>query len=370
MVQTEITHTETAPMINTTTLAQRLTGGQLPVGDALRYAVQLGDALRRIHDSGQCHGALTPANISIGATGADLLPASEASIGSVTGYTAPEVLEGRPADARSDIFSFGAILFEMLTGRRAFEGEGRTTLTARITTAPTPTSGSPSADRLIGPCLAKNPDARAQRLQKILLELKLLSVAARRAAAPTVRRGVRSDDGVELEVMRAEIQQMEARFAARLNAHERCVAEMQRSATEAVGTLKQQIFALGAELGAAQERASERPAENGMDEAASERILAQVDRGFEAVGEHVNRLEKVVEDMRRHAGQFEHSVAADLVDIEHNLKVQSTAIESARTAMSQTDDLVERVVEALESLQTAMLEPGEPAGEREAFAVN
>ena len=65
-------------------------------------------------------------------------------------------------------------------------------------------------------------------------------------------------------------------------------------------------------------------------------------------------MERRVEEIRQHLGQFERDIAADLVDMENSLKVHDAAIESSRTAMAQTDDLVERVVEALESLQTAV----------------
>ena len=94
-----------------------------------------------------------------------------------------------------------------------------------------------------------------------------------------------------------------------------------------------------------------------------------MDRGFEVLNARMVQMERTVEEMRRHVSQFEHSVAADLVDIEQSIKVQSAAIESSRTAMSQTDDLVERVVEALESLQTTVLEQDE-GDERSSFAVN
>jgi hypothetical protein len=73
----------------------------------------------------------------------------------------------------------------------------------------------------------------------------------------------------------------------------------------------------------------------------------------------MEQIERTVEAMRRQASGLEYRVAADLVDIEQSLKVQSAAIESSRTAMSQTDDLVERVVEVLESLQTTVLEQTE-----------
>jgi chromosome segregation ATPase len=158
-----------------------------------------------------------------------------------------------------------------------------------------------------------------------------------------------------------------------LAAHEEMVLEIQRSATDAVSTLKDQLLSLSSELAAAQERAAAVPepvAAAGMVSDASDRILALVDSGFEAVSENIARIEKSVEEIRSHNGQFERSVSADLVDIEQNIKVHAAAIESARTAMSQTDDLVERVVEALESLQTAVLDQGELTPERPNIAVN
>lgn len=391
------------PMNQITTLAQRIAGGRLPASEALRYAMQVGESLRKIHDAGECHGAVTPANIYLTEAGAELLTAEESDFTeTITGYTAPEILLGRSPEPRSDIFSFGAVLYEMLTGRRAFEGESRATLAANLAGAPAPSSGSPAADRLIWPCLAKNPDARTPRMQKILMELKLLSVAARRAeaaSAPTKKE-------VETTVMRAEMQtfearimarltahehrvhemqttvidrmnagadllreemgQVESRIAARLAAHEESVAEMQRSATEAVGTLKDQLVGMTEDLATAQEAILSRPSEQEL----SERILSRVDRGFEAAAEHIGRIERTMEDLRNHTAHFERSVAADLVDIEQGVKAHTAAIDSARTAMSQTDDLVERVVEALESLQTALLDQSEPPSDQTTFAVN
>jgi len=273
------------PLNDTKTLAQRLREGRLPVAEALQYAMQLAESLSRLREAGRAHGAVTPANLALVAGGVELLPPSQGSPAAITPYTAPEVIGGGAADARSDIFSFGAILFEMLTGRQAFNGRIRDT----------PSSGNPALDRLVIPCLDSDPDARSARLQKVTMELKLLSVAARRT-----------------------------------------------------GT------GVGGGLG---------------HETPSEAILARIDRGFEALNARMEQIERTVEAMRRHASGLEYRVAADLVDIEQSLKVQSAAIESSRTAMSQTDDLVERVVEVLESLQTTVLEQTE-SDERSAFAVN
>jgi serine/threonine protein kinase len=278
-------NTPKSPFNDTKTLAHRLSEGRLPVAEALHYAMQLAESLSRLHEAGKAHGAVTPANLALVAGGVELLPAAHESSRTITPYTAPEVVQGGAPDARSDIFSFGAILFEILTGRRAFKGKVRDI----------PASGNPALDRLVAPCLDSDPDARTARIGKVMMELKLLSVAARRT---------------------------------------------------------------GTGMGV-----------GGGSETANEAILARIDRGFEALNARMTQLENTVESMRRHASGLEYRVAADLVDIEQSIKVQSVAIESSRTAMSQTDDLVERVVEVLESLQATVLEQSEGA-ERSNFAVN
>jgi len=339
------------------TLAQRLSEGRLPVTEALRYAVQVAEELRKLHDAGGVHGAVTPSNVELVAAGLGLVPAPEGSANEITPYTAPEVVQGGPPDARSDVFGFGAILFEMFTGRRAFDGETRATLAANLTEAPTPNSGSAGVDRLLSKCLNKNPEMRSSRMQKIILELKVLSVAVRRADLVTgaaLARDTAEDSGAA----GPDMQQLEARLAARLQVHERTIAEMHRSANEAVSSLRLKVAAMHSELATAHQHGANRSG-TGLDDAAAETILDRVDRGFEALDARMSQIERTVEEMRRHSSQFEHNMAADLVDIEQNLKGQIASIESARTAMSQTEDLVEFVVEALESLQTAMADPDE-----------
>src|ERR1022692_3762796 len=462
---------ETMIVNDNQTLAQRLAEGRLPIAEALRYAMQLADCLGKLHDVGKAHGAVTPSNLVVVAGGVELLPPPEGSSGAITPYTAPEVVQGRAADARSDVFGFGAILFEMITGRRAFEGDSRITLAANLLETPAPASGSPTVDRLVGPCLNKNPEARRQRMQKIMMELKLLSVAMRRseadaAAAPrrdaaadtaairaevqqlevrmearlrdqetsvtemhrsasatdtaavlaemqqlearmgarlrdqetsvtemhrsasaadtaavlaemqqlearmgarlrdqetSVTEMQRSASAADAAAVRAEMQQMEARIEARLRSQETSASEMNRSANEGLSSLKLLVAAMQSELAANHQQAMERA--GGLDEAATEAIFARVDRGFEVLNAQVAGIERTVEEIRRHSSQFENNIAADLLDLEQTIKAQGTSIESARTAMSQTDDLVERVVEALESLQTAMLDQAE-AGDR------
>ena len=331
------------------TLAQRMTEGRIPVPEALHYAMSLADSLRKLHDAGKAHGAVSPAGIAVTATGLELIP-SLGPPATVTPYTAPEVLQGQPADARSDVFSFGALVFEMLTGRRAFEGDGQTALKLALCNSAPPASGSPAVDRLVAGCVAKLPAARWQRMQKIIMELKLLTVAARRAdAAPATR-------GVSDAALRSEIQQLEGRLTARLAAHESAVSQMQQSAGEAVKALREQLAGVSAQLSTAQQRPAEQPVDV---EAINRQIAERVEETLGKVTQRMTLADQNMEDIRKHFATLQENVAGDLHDFEQSLKAQANTIESARTAMAQTDDLVERVVEALELLQSSVLDQQE-----------
>jgi len=281
------------------TLSQRLSEGRIPVADALRYAMILADALRKIHDDGRAHGAVSPDTIGLTASGLELLQAP--ALDSAASYMSPEVLEGRPADSRSDIFSFGAVIYEMLSGRKAFEGTDRRAMAS---------SGSPALDRLVGGCVAKEPAARIQRIQKVMLELKLLAVSASRSAAQAVPR---RDPAAELQQMedrlRAELRQIEERITARLEA------------------------ALGR--------------------------IQQLEQAEPVAVPDTAPLESAMEGIRHQVSELHQMVGQDFLNFEKVLQSQATAIDSARTAIAQTDDLVERVVEALESLQATVLENSE-----------
>lgn len=409
------------------TLALRMTEGRIPVPEALHYAMSLADSLRKLHDAGKAHGAVTPSSIVVTATGLDLIP-SLGPLATVTPYTAPEVLQGQPADARSDIFSFGALVFEMLTGRRAFDGAGQTELKLALCNSAPPPSGSPAVDRLVASCVAKSPAARWQRMQKIIMELKLLTVAARRAdAAPAAR-------GVSDTALRSEIQQLEGRLSARLAAYEKNIAAMQQAAGEAVESLRKQLAAVQTQFAAVEARpvsaavnvdaltqqiharmqetigavtqqlhthvqetvaaatrqdsaqvqealgtvqqqlatqvkatvdaANQKHAEKVQETiaAAAQQHASQVQETIAAVNQRMAAGEQNMEEIRKHFATLQANVAGDLHDFEKTLKAQSVAIESARTAMAQTDDLLERVVEALELLQSSMLDQHETAG--------
>lgn len=196
------------------TLAQRLTKGPLQFDQALRHAIEIAAALDRAHRQGIVHRDLKPANIMLTKAGAKLLdfglakytaitPAlgentqtlaltSEGTILGTFQYMAPEQLEGKEADARADIFAFGAVLYEMVTGLKAFEGKSQASLIAAILTSqPPPISGmqalSPSAlDRVVAACLTKDPEDRWRDAGDLKRELEWVGDSAETAS--TVKR--------------------------------------------------------------------------------------------------------------------------------------------------------------------------------------
>jgi eukaryotic-like serine/threonine-protein kinase len=191
-------------------LAQRLSRGPLPIDQVLKTAREIADALDRAHRTGIIHRDLKPGNIMMTKSGAKLLDfglarhaapaasvstltASLAQVASVTQegmivgtfqYMSPEQVEGRELDARSDIFSLGAVLYEMVTGQRAFEGKSQFSVASAILEKePAPISNTKplaprSLDHVIRRCLAKDPEDRWQTARDLALELGSLSLEA------------------------------------------------------------------------------------------------------------------------------------------------------------------------------------------------
>lgn len=158
-------------------------GGPLPLEKAVAYAAQILDALEAAHKKGITHLDLKPANILVTKQGviklldfglakqASRLTESDAteslsSRGQIAGtwpYMAPEQLQGKQADGRSDIFSFGCVLYELIRGKRAFTGESAGSVIAGILERePVPLDTAPPLDRVVKTCLAKDPDQRFQ----------------------------------------------------------------------------------------------------------------------------------------------------------------------------------------------------------------
>src|ERR1700680_1573268 len=176
------------------TLAARLAKGPLPLAQVLQYGIEIADALDKAHRKGITHRDLKPGNIMLTKSGSKLLDFGLAKLredaapttplsqlptgrdpitaqGTILGtlqYMAPEQLEGKEADARTDIFAFGVVVYEMATGKKAFEGKSQASLIAKILeTDPPPISSlqpmtPPALDRVVKTCLVKDPNERWQ----------------------------------------------------------------------------------------------------------------------------------------------------------------------------------------------------------------
>jgi serine/threonine protein kinase/Tol biopolymer transport system component len=205
-------------------LAERLRKGPLPADQVLTIAVEIADALEKAHRAGVVHRDLKPGNVMLTKSGAKLLDfglakplvatvasgaggSSSASVfaaaltqtmpspspatplstaGAVIGtvqYMSPEQIQGIEADARSDIFSFGVMLFEMVTGKRTFEGKTQASIVGQILAVDPPSVSTlrpqtpPGLDRVIRLCLDKDPDERIQTAHDLKLQLQAIAEA-------------------------------------------------------------------------------------------------------------------------------------------------------------------------------------------------
>jgi len=214
-------------------LADRLNRGPLPQAELLKIGIQIADGLAKAHRAGVVHRDLKPGNVMLTKLGAKLLdfglakPAAATAASGVRGsgsasvlagaltqtspaaipgtplsaagtvigtvqYMSPEQIQGLDADARSDIFAFGAMLFEMATGKRAFEGKTQASIVGQILAVDPPAASTvrpeitSSLDRLIHLCLEKDPDERIQTAHD--LKLSLQAISEEKVAAPPAKR--------------------------------------------------------------------------------------------------------------------------------------------------------------------------------------
>jgi serine/threonine protein kinase len=255
----------------------------LPTEEALRYATSLAELLRHLHRDGTVCGCLDPANAVWDNHSVKL---RQTHAGGMTAYFSPEQVRGETADARSDIFSFGAIVYELFSGRRAFPAHDPEELKKQILEcAPLPLEGIPEGMRsLLNGCLQKDPDLRWQRMNPILIELKLANASTRQAQSA------------------AEWRDKVLSLRSHVAAHDERLAEQQSSQESAVADLRQSI--------------------------------QRIEETLAAIHESIAALQK-------------------------GSQVHTKAIEGLHVAASQTDEVVEHVVEAFGTMHKTMVERGE-----------
>ncbi len=192
------------------TLADRLGKGAVPVDQALKIGIEIAGALDAAHKSGIVHRDLKPGNIMLTKSGVKLLDfglaklqAAPSPVSAVTSlptalqesqplttrgtilgtfqYMSPEQLEGREADARSDLFAFGCVLYEMLTGQKAFSGKSQASLIGSIMNSEPASISSiqpmvpPALDRVVKGCLAKEPEHRWHTAHDVMMQLQWIA---------------------------------------------------------------------------------------------------------------------------------------------------------------------------------------------------
>jgi Tol biopolymer transport system component len=204
------------------TLSDRLARGPLPPDQTLRHGIEIAAALDRAHRQGIVHRDLKPGNVMLTRSGAKVLdfglakvaagPGSASAVDALTSlptqaagtsplttegtllgtfqYMAPEQLEGAEADARTDVFALGALLYEMATGRAAFQGKSRASLISAIMSSEPPPLmtlqplAPPALDRVIRTCVAKDPDDRIQTAHDVMLQLQWIAEGGSQAGVP------------------------------------------------------------------------------------------------------------------------------------------------------------------------------------------
>ena len=269
----------------------------LPLEEALRYATSLAEVLREMHRSGAVCGCLDPNHI---VWDKDNVRLEQNDARGMSPYRAPEQVRGEAADARSDIFAFGAILYELLSGHKAFPAHDSEELKRQILEwSPPPLTGLPAGIvSLVGSCLEKNRELRMQRMNSILIELKLAGASARQASS-------QSEWREKVVSLRSQVAVHDERLAGQQTAHESLVAELRQT-------------------------------------------IARLEEKVDNQGTEIARIHEVIS-----------AVLQSIAGLQQGAQSQGKSIEGLQVAASQTDEVVEHIVEAFGMMHKSMVERGE-----------
>jgi hypothetical protein len=311
------------------TLAERLAQGPIPMKQALRYATLLGQTLRDLHDAGKSHGAVSSKTILLTSEGLELAPPAEMS---------------GQADIPVDILGFGTVLAEMLAN-------------------PGYAPGDPAEqdDHGIGPlidaCLASDPSVRPPNMRKALLELKVAALSARQSERVSSRSDSMAAMSTQLDAIEARVSQ--AQRDVELNAS--CLGDLERNVTSAIRQLESKLADAVTKMERDIEAQTSALETIRRSMTQTDDLIGRIVENFEAklgttqssAEENAARIDAVERGIRT-ANELNAKLEVKLADNIRQLRIEmetrAAVVESVRKSMTLTDDLVGRVVEAVEAV--------------------
>jgi uncharacterized coiled-coil protein SlyX len=203
-----------------------------------------------------------------------------------------------------------------------------------------------------------------------MLELKLVAVAAKRVEVAVNLRREKAKGATRNQLEELE-SRIEARLTARSQAQDRAIEELRLTVQESMDASRDQISRLCAEMTATQERleaATAVPVEQQVTEVTTN-LMSEVNGAIRMLAENTEALKHTVEEMARRSQQFEQRVTNELIDLGRTAKTSAQAIEASQKSAAQNEDLMERVIEALESLHSDVLDTDGPSAEEAVLAL-